>query len=156
MTECDCDCVKRVIVDWVVIILVDSNTVTSWLWGYFFLYMLHWSIRLCSATKWWMKYTKSICCILKIKHFHIIIAHRPTVNWWFYLYFSLWHTHMHSCILTPPSLPTHWQRLLLALLLLLYHPHRDQSSPPQRVKPGLIRTVSLPSRSYTWSLLCQW
>lgn len=58
-----------------------------------------------------------------------------------------------SHALTPPSLPVHWQTLLL-LLLPPYHPHWDKSSLLERVKPGLIWTVALPSRSYFWSLLC--
>lgn len=60
----------------------------------------------------------------------------------------------HTCTLTAPSLPMHWQTLLPSLLLPPCHPHWDKSSLLQRIKPGLIWTVSLPSRSYSWSLLC--
>lgn len=56
------------------------------------------------------------------------------------------HVQTQSRILTPPSLPMHWQTLHFTLILPLYHPHRDKSSLPQHVKPSLIWTVSLPSR----------
>lgn len=57
-----------------------------------------------------------------------------------------------SHTLTPQSLPMHWQTSL-SLLLPTYHPHRDKSSLLHCIKPGLISTVLLRSRSYSWSLL---
>ncbi len=96
----------------------------------------------------------TLYCIYQGKNFQT--AWRKEDTLFKFALFS-WYTHAGSVSHTHSSISPysmHRQTHLHSLLLPPYHPHWNKSSLLQRVKPGLIWTVALPSRSYSWSLLC--